>query len=493
MAEGRSLIAEGRDDGTVSVWNVETDTREATLKIHVGMVNCVAWSASGHFLLTSGVDSKVALWAILNGRCTVISIDGIDVVSSISWAPRRAGVPLFESNVVMGYDSGIVTSMVIRARAPTFGTPLTGQHTASVAAIAWSPDGRFWATGSADRSVKIWNAADGTSAPRLDASVRFPRAHDTPVTSVAWSPDSSRLASATHEDIKVWDSDTGACVATLNNIMLIKECDSISWSPDGARLAAASNFCVIQSWDMTTYAQQPNIVDGDAQSVYTIVAWSPSGSHLAYTDDARECAVIMDWASQGRVEDQLLPPGDAAEIKALAWCPVRMHPQLVAPYIFQIGARRRSRSPRGGRRGAAAAGSSRSPSPPRRRAARERRLSIMRTCDSGDTPPLGEAPASVLRGMDKATGEAFLGLLQNGMTLTAAINALSIRVTSPNTCVVCLEEKPLDQFHISKGCAHRNVCKPCWVRMVRRGIRRCPSCRAETSGEESNTRLQLRF
>ena len=62
-------------------------------------------------------------------------------------------------------------------------------HDGSVVTLAWSPDGKWLATGSADRSVRVWNAATGKELWILRDNRGFF------FTSVAWSPDSSALPS----------------------------------------------------------------------------------------------------------------------------------------------------------------------------------------------------------------------------------------------------------------------------------------------------------
>src|ERR1041385_5573091 len=55
-------------------------------------------------------------------------------------------------------------------------------HAASVLAVAWSPDGRFVLTGSADHTACLWEAATGIEIQRFKGHVK-------PVHSVAFSPD----------------------------------------------------------------------------------------------------------------------------------------------------------------------------------------------------------------------------------------------------------------------------------------------------------------
>jgi hypothetical protein len=117
-----------------------------------------------------------------------------------------------------------------------------------------------------------------------------------------------------------------------------------------------------------------------------------------------------------------------------------------------------------------------------RRARRAKREATIKPYDDKQTPPLTAEAARALR-----------DLIENGMDPEAAIGLLQISAEAQKKCAVCLELLPLDQFHMSKYCACRVVCKTCWAQMLQRGIRRCPACRAETSGEESSKRLQLRF
>jgi WD40 repeat protein len=73
-------------------------------------------------------------------------------------------------------------------------------HTARVGCVAFSPDGRFLAIGSQDRSVIVWDIATGEEMWTF-------RGHQDRVALVAFSPDGRRLASASGDGtIKVWDT-----------------------------------------------------------------------------------------------------------------------------------------------------------------------------------------------------------------------------------------------------------------------------------------------
>ena len=58
--------------------------------------------------------------------------------------------------------------------------------------MAWSPDGTRLATGSWDKTAKVWNAADGRELLTL-------KGHAARVNAVSWSPDGLRLATGSYD------------------------------------------------------------------------------------------------------------------------------------------------------------------------------------------------------------------------------------------------------------------------------------------------------
>jgi hypothetical protein len=77
-------------------------------------------------------------------------------------------------------------------------TTLSG-HTDEVNSVAFSPDGRLLASGSADYTIKLWDVASGSL-------VRTLTGHTDYVLSVAFSPDGRLLASGSDDKtIKLWD------------------------------------------------------------------------------------------------------------------------------------------------------------------------------------------------------------------------------------------------------------------------------------------------
>jgi Flp pilus assembly protein TadD len=105
-------------------------------------------------------------------------------------------------------------------------------HTSVVYGVAFSPDGQWLASASADQTVKVWDARTGQEILTL-------KGHTGRVVGVAFSPDEQRLAWASWDwTVRVWDARTGQETLTLKGHRGMIH--GVVFSPDGQRLAAGN-------------------------------------------------------------------------------------------------------------------------------------------------------------------------------------------------------------------------------------------------------------
>ncbi len=141
-------------------------------------------------------------------------------------------------------------------------------HTGPVTSVAFSPNGLRLASASWDGTVKVWSVATGLE-------VRTFKGHTGLVISVAFSPDGTRLASASGDGtVKVWDAATGQEPITLKGHTSVVA--SVAFSPDGLRLASGAADLTVKVWDATT-GQVIRTLEGHTGPV-TSVAFSPDGT-----------------------------------------------------------------------------------------------------------------------------------------------------------------------------------------------------------------------
>jgi WD40 repeat protein len=83
-------------------------------------------------------------------------------------------------------------------------------HSGYVSSVAFSHDSTQLASASYDNTVKLWDASSGECLQTLEG-------HSRAVSSVAFSHDSTRLASASYDNtVRLWDASSGECLQTFN-------------------------------------------------------------------------------------------------------------------------------------------------------------------------------------------------------------------------------------------------------------------------------------
>jgi WD40 repeat protein len=174
-------------------------------------------------------------------------------------------------------------------------------HTAPVTAVAYSANSRMIASGSLDRSVRIWNGESGETARTLQGD---PGA----VSSVVFLPDGHRLATASlYGDITIWNVDTG------KQLLPIQSAANVSWvsspavhalaiSPDGIRVASATggNNAAVTVWSASSGSALATFHGrGGRDEDFQTVAFAPDGKTVAAGTKAG--AVYVWDALSGRI------------------------------------------------------------------------------------------------------------------------------------------------------------------------------------------------
>ncbi|KAH6974799.1 vegetative incompatibility protein HET-E-1 [Ilyonectria destructans] len=114
-------------------------------------------------------------------------------------------------------------------------------HSGPVRSVAFSQDSTLVASASDDRTVRIWRSDMGDCFQEL-------KGHSGPVRSVAFSHDSALVASASNDQtVRIWRADTGECIKGHSDWVR-----SIAFSHDSALMASAPDNRTVRIWHADT-------------------------------------------------------------------------------------------------------------------------------------------------------------------------------------------------------------------------------------------------
>lgn len=179
-----SVVATGGHDGSVRLWDVASRTLLATCDAGAPWVEKVAWSPGGAWL-ASAAGKTVRIWTpagelvreFPKHRATVTDLD---------WQPVE--------DLLCSTSYGGVTLL-----SPTRDTPVkTFSWQGSSLAAAWSPDGRYIATGDQDSTVHFWIVRTGRDLMMSGYARK--------VRELAWDASGRWLATGGGAEVTVWDT-----------------------------------------------------------------------------------------------------------------------------------------------------------------------------------------------------------------------------------------------------------------------------------------------
>eukprot|EP01133_Synstelium_polycarpum_P000194 gene194-233_t len=225
-----NMMASCSADLTIKLWDFQTYECVKTLNGHDHNVSCVRFMPAGDQLVSSSRDKSIKVWEIATGYCVktltghedwvrkiIVSEDGTSVAScSNDQTARIWNLVKGECLMTFREHSHVVECLayspanIVEIPGSLLSTP-EGKAKAKVGAGGTSfGQSGYLATGSRDKTIKIWELATGRCLQTYIG-------HDNWVRSVKFHPCGKYLLSVGDDKtIRVWDIAQGRCIKTIN-------------------------------------------------------------------------------------------------------------------------------------------------------------------------------------------------------------------------------------------------------------------------------------
>ncbi|NJO80735.1 MAG: hypothetical protein HC827_21025 [Cyanobacteria bacterium RM1_2_2] len=280
------FIAAGGQNGEVKIWQMQTGEPilVATLANAPAWVDQMAWNPKQN-LLAFSLGRYVQVWdAEIGEVAATLNFENSSVLD-ITWHPDG------DRLTVAGYQGVKVWSTQDWDEDPYF-----VEIPSASAIIAWSPEGKYIASGNLDRTISVIEWENPTIPWVM-------RGFSGKIRQLVWTDTAQKrgaplLASSSSQSIVVWEKDPDELIGWNGHVLGEHDdrVQAMQFQPGTATLASAGADGWIVIWQKAARIGQ--MVEG-APAGFSCLAWHPKGRQLAAGGQSGE---VLVWASIVRAQ-----------------------------------------------------------------------------------------------------------------------------------------------------------------------------------------------
>ncbi len=253
-------VAAGYFNNALRVWNL-ADGKPTDATAHKAGITAVRFNPAGDQIATAGMDNSILIWANPPAAMPVKTLAGhTRWVRDLAYTPdgmRLVSVSDDRSVRVWNLADGKVLHT------------LTG-HTDWIMALVVRADGRYAATAGYDQTIRLWDLDRGAQVKQFSTKGQI-------VSDLAWTADGMALISVGLDRmVRIWNPLDGQQVRELAGHTDQLHC--LAMHPAGQLLATAGADRIVQLWNLTT-GEKLKPLEGSTTWLHGLT-WSADGSKL---------------------------------------------------------------------------------------------------------------------------------------------------------------------------------------------------------------------
>lgn len=233
LAQGATILATEYGDKSVRLFDVETGRKVSVIKGYFDSVNCLSFSRDGKLLIYLVDEKFIRLWDTEKGTDR----------HTLKTKPR------------------------------------------TVHSLQLSPDGKSFAIGYGTKSIEIWDVATW----KKRSTLRMQGANREKAVMIDFSPDGTLLITSEGFYIDFWNTSTGACQMSWDDLQDEYSLPVSAFSPDGHKVAfALTDSQTVQLFNVVTQELENKFQELD-QTIgsQTMISFSPEGNYFAYNTESK--------------------------------------------------------------------------------------------------------------------------------------------------------------------------------------------------------------
>ncbi len=271
FSAGGGYVLSGSEDRSIKIWQRITGRCLATLEGHGGTVHSLCLVSNGRQVMSASADATLALWTMPGDQSAPYVLSRVlpsDIVLS-AWTDYERSLKLARQALAAGESvraaqylrearsqpghgrrpeamalwSKLYVQLPRKTLQGAWGGAILAEHTEAVTSACLSNDGRIALSGSADRTLKLWQPDEGRCLHTLEGDMGG-------VTAATLSGDRHlALSASTDATLKLWDLRTGDCLRSCREDLDVLT--SVALSADARLAISASVDGTVHLWDVS--------------------------------------------------------------------------------------------------------------------------------------------------------------------------------------------------------------------------------------------------